>query len=256
MTRKAFMIDASRCTACRSCQVACKQWNKLPAEAEVNRGTYESPAQLTPHLYNKIEFIEKGEGDQFQWLFFNKRCLHCGEAGCIKVCPSAGALYHTEDGMVGFDQDKCINCHYCVNGCPFDVPRYDANGNVTKCHACIDRIAAGLLPACVKACPTASLKFGERDKLIAEAKGAGKQIYGETALAGLGALYALDRPATDYNLQENPQIPASIFLWKDVIKPLGILGFWGAVGAAMLHYVTVGPKQIEDDTDDRGGHRP
>ncbi len=253
MARKAFMIDTSRCTACRGCQVACKQWNKLPADAEVNRGSYENPPQLTPHLYNKIEFIEKGEGKDFTWRFLNQRCLQCGDAGCIKVCPSAGALFHTEEGLVGYDQDKCISCNYCVNGCPFDVPRYDANNKVTKCHGCMDRVANGLQPACVKACPTASLQFGDRDKLIAAAKASGKQVYGETALSGLGAMYALDGSPQDYNLAENPSIPQSIFLWKDVIKPLGILGFWGAVGAAMLHYVTVGPKQLEDDFEDKGG---
>lgn len=233
--------------------MACKQWNKLPAEGTVNRGTYENPPQLTPHLYNKIEFIEKGEGKDFKWLFFNKRCMHCGDAGCIKVCPSTGALYRTEEGLVGFDKEKCISCNYCVNGCPFDVPRYDADNKITKCHGCLDRVAAGLQPACVKACPTGSLKFGDRDTLIAEARAAGKTVYGDKALGGLGALYALGDTPESYNLAANPAIPQSIFFWKDVIKPLGILGFWGSVGAAMLHYVTVGPKQLEDDFEDKGG---
>jgi len=253
MARKAFMIDTSRCTACRSCQVACKQWNKLPADAAVNQGSYENPPQLNPHLYNKIEFTEKQVGGELKWLFLNKRCMHCGEAGCIKVCPSVGALFRTEEGLVGFNQDKCIGCNYCVNGCPFDVPRYDANNKITKCHGCLDRVAAGLQPACVKACPTGTLRFGNRDQLVAEAKAAGRQIYGEKALSGLGALYLLTDSPQNYKLAENPTIPTSIFLWKDVIKPLGILGFWGAVGAAMLHYVTVGPKQLEDDDEYKGG---
>lgn len=247
MARKAFMIDTSRCTACRSCQVACKQWNKLPAEAAVNRGSYENPPQLTAHLYNKIEFIEKEENGEFQWLFLNQRCMHCGEAGCIKVCPSVGALYRTEEGLVGFDQEKCISCNYCVNGCPFDVPRYDANNKITKCHGCIDRVGNGLQPACVKGCPTGTLRFGDRDKLIGEAKAAGRTIYGEVALSGLGALYLLDNSPADYKLADNPKIPTSIFLWKDVIKPLGILGFWGAIGATLLHYVTIGPEQLEEE---------
>ncbi len=254
MARKAFMIDTSRCTACRSCQVACKQWNKLPAEAEVNRGTYENPPQLTPYLYNKIEFFETEADGEFKWLFLNKRCLHCGEAGCIKVCPSVGALYRTEEGLVGFDQDKCISCNYCVSGCPFDVPRYDANNKITKCHGCFDRVANGLQPACVKACPTGTLMFGDRDKLIADSKAAGRKIYGETALAGLNSMYLLDNQPQDYNLADNPTIPTSIFLWKDVIKPLGILGFWGAVGATLLHYVTIGPEQLEEEEyQDEGG---
>ncbi|NOY13326.1 MAG: 4Fe-4S dicluster domain-containing protein [Deltaproteobacteria bacterium] len=247
MARKAFMIDSSRCTACRSCQVACKQWNKLPADAAINWGSYENPPSLTAHLYNKIEFIEKEQDGKFKWLFLNQRCLHCGEAGCLKVCPSTGALFRTEEGLIGFNKDKCISCKYCVNGCPFDVPRYDAQGKITKCHGCIDRVAAGLQPACVKACPTGSLKFGDRDKLISEAELTGLKLYGDKALSGLGAMYLLEEKPQEYRLAENPNIPQSIFLWKDVIKPLGILGFWGAIGAVMLHYVTVGPKRPDED---------
>lgn len=256
MTRKAFMIDTSRCTACRSCQVACKQWNNLPAESTINRGSYENPPQLSPHLYNKIEFVETEEDGEFKWLFLNRRCLHCSEAGCMKVCPSVGALYRTDDGLVGFNKEKCISCNYCVNGCPFDVPRYDAQNKITKCHGCIDRVENGLQPACVKACPTGTLQFGDRDKLITGAKAAGRQIYGEKALSGLGAMYLLDNQPEEYNLAANPTIPTSIFLWKDVIKPLGILGFWGSVGVAMLHYVTVGPQQLEDEVEETGGEQP
>ncbi|WP_429886248.1 4Fe-4S dicluster domain-containing protein [Geoalkalibacter halelectricus] len=249
MARKAFLIDMSRCIACRACQVGCKQWNKLDPEATVNRGCYENPPQLTPHLYNQMQFIEQDNGDQLRWLYLNKRCMHCADAGCIKVCPSAGALYHTPEGLVGFNQDKCIECNYCVNGCPFDVPRYDARKKVTKCHACIDRIANGMLPACVKACPTQTLRFGDRDSLIAEAKAAGKKVYGENDLKGLGAVYILEDSPETYKLPAKPAIPASIFLWKDVVKPFGILGFWGAVGAALLHYVTFGPKKLENGED-------
>ncbi|NCO50802.1 MAG: 4Fe-4S dicluster domain-containing protein [Deltaproteobacteria bacterium] len=251
MKRKAFLIDTTRCTACRSCQVACKQWNKLTAEDTVNRGSYENPPDLTPQLYNQIHFIEQDRGKDMRWLFINRRCQHCADAGCVKVCPSAGALYHTPDGLVGFNQDKCIECHYCVNGCPFDVPRYDSKQKITKCHACIDRVQNGLLPACVKACPTQTLQFGDRETLIAGAKAAGKKLYGENDLGGLGVLYVLDDEPDTYRLPKNPAIPASIFFWKDVVKPLGILGFWGAVGVAALHYVTVGPKRIEDEPEDK-----
>jgi formate dehydrogenase iron-sulfur subunit len=247
MARKAFLIDTTRCTACRACQVACKQWNKLPAEKTVQRGSYENPPDLMPHLYNQIHFIEKEQGGSLQWLFLNKRCLHCGDAGCMKVCPSAGALYRTEEGMVAFNQEKCISCKYCINGCPFDVPRYDEKEKVTKCHACFDRLANGLQPACVKACPTGTLQFGDRDQLVAKAKATGKTLYGENDLNGLGVLYLLGTKPGDYQLPDNPAIPASIFLWKDVIRPLGIFGFWGAVGAALLHYVTVGPKRLDEE---------
>lgn len=247
MARKAFLIDTTRCTACRSCQVSCKQWNKLPAEATVNRGSYENPPNLSPQLYNRIQFVEREKNGELQWLFLNKRCMHCGEAGCLKVCPSAGALFRTGDGLIGFDKEKCISCNYCVNACPFDVPRYDGANKVSKCSACLDRVGNGLQPACAKGCPTAALQFGDRDKLLAKAKAAGKSVYGESDLGGLGVMYVLADSAEAYTLPEKPAIPASIFLWKDVIKPLGILGFWGAVGTALLHYVTVGPKKLEND---------
>ena len=258
MSRKAFLIDTTRCTACRSCQVACKQWNKLPAEGTVNRGSYENPPQLTAHLYNQIKFIETEKSGELRWHFLNKRCMHCGDAGCIKVCPSAGALYRTSEGLIGFDESKCIGCNYCVNGCPFDIPRYTGDKKVTKCHGCIDRVSGGLAPACVKACPTQTLQFGDRDRLIAEAKEKGQRVYGESDLNGLGVMYVLDDTPGTYELPDKPAIPASIFLWKDVIKPLGILGFWGAVGATLLHYVTFGPKKLDDEGNgtDQGGQQP
>jgi formate dehydrogenase iron-sulfur subunit len=233
--------------------VGCKQWNKLPSEATVNKGSYENPPQLTPQLFNQIRFIEQEQGDDLRWLFLNRRCMHCADAGCVKVCPSAGALYHTDEGLVAYNQDKCIECHYCVNGCPFDVPRYDAKRKVTKCHACIDRVQNGLAPACVKSCPTGTLQFGNRDELIAKANAQGQKIYGEKDLGGLGVLYILDDAPGTYQLPDKPAIPASIFLWKDVIKPLGILGFWGAIGTAVLHYVTVGPKKLEEDNGQNKG---
>ncbi len=247
MSRKAFLIDTTRCTACRSCQVACKQWNKLPAEATVNRGSYENPPTLTPQLYNQIRFFESEKNGELQWLFLNRRCMHCGDAGCLKVCPSPGALYRTADGLVGFNREKCISCNFCVNACPFDIPRYTGEKKVSKCHACLDRTGNGLSPACAKACPTGALQFGDRGQLIARAKAAGKALYGENDLGGLGVLYVLSDTPGAYELPARPAIPASIFLWKDVIKPLGILGFWGAIGATLLHYVTVGPKRLEDE---------
>ena len=67
-------------------------------------------------------------------------------------------------------------------------------------------------------------------------------------------VYALDGPPEQYGLPANPSIPLSIFLWKDVIKPLGILGFWGSIGAVLLHYVTIGPKKIEEDHREEARH--
>jgi len=251
--RKGFFVDTARCIGCRSCQVACKQWNKLDADKTSNKGTFENPRDLTPALFNRIRFVE-GEGatGDITWQFFNERCMHCGEAGCMKVCPSPGALYRTEDGIVAYNKEKCISCKYCVSACPFNIPRYDGNDKVSKCHLCQSRLEGGMTPACAKACPTETLKFGKRSDLIAKAQAAKKTLYGVDDLNGLGVVYALEGPPEKYGLPATPSIPLSIFIWKDVIKPLGILGFWGSIGAMLLHYVTIGPKKIDDDSNDKG----
>lgn len=254
-TRKGFLVDTSRCIGCRSCQVACKQWNKLEADKTSNKGTFENPRDLTPALFNRIRFVESEASGAVSWQFLNERCMQCGDAGCMKVCPSPGALYRTKDGIVAYNKEKCISCKYCVSACPFNIPRYDANDKVSKCNLCQSRIEGGMTPACAKACPTESLKFGNRSQMIATAVAAKKTLYGENDLMGLGVVYALEGPPEQYGLPPNPSIPMSIFLWKDVIKPLGILGFWGSIGAMLLHYVTIGPKRTDDDETGRGdGH--
>jgi formate dehydrogenase iron-sulfur subunit len=252
-SRKGFLVDTSRCIGCRSCQVACKQWNKLDADTTANHGSFENPRDLTPALYNRIRFIENESSGQVTWQFFSERCMHCGDAGCMKVCPSPGALYRTKDGIVAHNKEKCISCKYCVSACPFNIPRYGADDKLAKCHLCLDRVGGGMAPACAKACPTETLKFGNRGDLIAKATAAKKTLYGVSDLMGLGVVYALEGPPERYGLPAKPSIPASIFLWKDVIKPLGILGFWGSIGAVLLHYVTIGPKKIDEEGSDKGG---
>jgi formate dehydrogenase iron-sulfur subunit len=253
-TRKGFLVDTSRCIGCRSCQVACKQWNKFDADKTKNQGTFENPRDLTPALYNRIKFVEQETSGEMTWRFLNERCMHCGDAGCMKVCPSPGALTRTKEGIVTFNKEKCISCKYCVSACPFNIPRYDENQKVSKCNLCTDRLSGGLAPACAKACPTQTLQYGNRSALVAKAQATKKTLYGLENLNGTGVVYALEGPPEQYGLPANPSIPLSIFLWKDVIKPLGILGFWGSIGAMLLHYVTIGPKKIEDDNGEGAHH--
>ena len=126
MSRKALVISPELCIGCRGCQTACKSWNQLPATKTANKGTTENPPDLTPNLYNKIRYVEMpSETNPVRWLFVSQRCMHCDDAGCIKICPAPGALFKTKEGAVGFDKEKCIGCKLCVAGCPFNVPRYD-----------------------------------------------------------------------------------------------------------------------------------
>ena len=104
-----MLIDESKCTACRGCQVACKQWNKTEADITSNQGTFENPRDLTPALFNRNRFVESEASGAVSWQFVNERCMQCGDAGCMKVCPSPGALYRTTDGIVAYNKEKCIS---------------------------------------------------------------------------------------------------------------------------------------------------
>jgi formate dehydrogenase iron-sulfur subunit len=247
MARKALLISPELCIGCRACQTACKSWNQLPATKTVNKGTFENPPDLTPNLYNRIRYVEvPSETNMVRWLFVNQRCMHCEDAGCIKICPAPGALFKTKEGAVAFNKDKCIGCKLCVAGCPFDVPRYDENNKVSKCHLCSDRIAEGLSPACAKTCPTGAIAYGDRDELMAKAKKAGyEKLYGEADLGGLGVLYAFKDAPKLYGMIERPEIPETVLFWHKVLKPLSYIGLAGAVAAAALHYIAIGPKRDE-----------
>ncbi len=255
MAEKAILYDATRCTACRGCQAACKQWNEndefIPVETKVqsvNWGSYENPPDLSPTTWLKMKFREIEPGGKVRWLFTRRSCMHCTDAGCVKVCPSK-ALYHHELGFVAYNKDLCTGCGYCIEACPFDVPRSDRNlltgiAKMDKCTLCttpgLDRIAEGWEPACVKTCPTNALQYDDRDKLVAEGRKrvdslrdagwANANLYGENELGGLHVMYVLDDHPSVYELPVNPQVSAATVAWQDAIQPLG----WAVGGLTVL----------------------
>jgi formate dehydrogenase iron-sulfur subunit len=249
--RMGLLVSPELCTGCRGCQSACKEWNKLPAEPTVNSGTYENPPDLSAVTYNRIRFVEMNSKTKgVEWIFSSQRCMHCRKAGCIDVCPAPDALYRTKQGAVGFNQKECVSCGFCRTACPFDIPRYDANGKISKCHMCEDRIAYGMAPLCAKTCPTGAIKYGERDKLIAEAKAEGySNVYGERELRGLGVVFAFSKKPEDYKYDAAPDIPLSVSFWTSLLKPLTVAGVSVAVAGSALHYLTVGPKDDEEGGD-------
>ncbi|MFZ3254657.1 MAG: 4Fe-4S dicluster domain-containing protein, partial [Syntrophales bacterium] len=133
--RKSLLISPEACIGCRSCQTACKAWNQLAGSKTKNTGSFENPPDLTPDLYTKIRYEEVPDASgKLRWLFVSQRCMHCGDAGCMKICPAPGALYRTVAGAVAFRKEKCIGCRLCVAACPFHVPRYDTANKIAKCH--------------------------------------------------------------------------------------------------------------------------
>lgn len=243
MGKKAMLIDVSKCTGCRACQVACKGWNDLPAEETKCVGVYDNPPDLSPVTWNRIAFFEiERDNGRLDWVFRSVRCLHCADAPCVRVCPT-GALYKDPLGYTALDQSKCNGCGYCVEFCPFEIPRLTeadiwGKGKSTKCTFCPDRVSNGMQPACAQACPTGAIEYGDRDALVAKGKKRVEELksrypdanlYGEDILGGLGVMYVLtDRPSV-LGLPEEPS-GSLAETWQPWIQTIG--GF--AVGATAL----------------------
>lgn len=170
---KSILVDTSRCTACRGCQVACKQWNQLPATKTKQLGTHQNPQDLSADTWKLVRFAEgkNGDGKAF-WNFFSEQCRHCLSPGCMAEVEKDEIVQDEKTGAVIFTpKTKDLNFKATKEGCPYNVPRQDPKSKqLFKCTMCIDRIGANMIPACVKSCPTGAMVFGERDKILAECK--------------------------------------------------------------------------------------
>jgi len=271
MGEKAILYDQSKCTACRGCQAACKQWNDLPGEKTVNRGSYENPPELSSDTWLKIEFIEvsrNGNG-QVAWLFNRRSCMHCSDAGCVTVCPT-GALYHHEMGFVAYDKDLCSGCGYCVEACPFKVPHMTGSNlghgaKMGKCTFCQDRVSNGLEPACVKSCPPGALSFGDRGELVMEAERRLKvvkamrdpvtgaalwpnaNLYGDTQLDGLHVMYLLTDSVDEFDtLPASPSVSGSVAAWQKYLQPVGYAVAGLVVAGLGINYLVARARMIRE----------
>jgi formate dehydrogenase iron-sulfur subunit len=203
-----FFTDTSLCIGCKACEVACKQWNQLPATEPQWSGTsYDNTRQLGATTWRHVQFIEQigrrkssseptrldlplfaqgsttdaipetppGTALPFfnsdRWLMHSDVCKHCANAPCQEACPT-GAIIRTEFDTVYVQQDICNGCGYCIVACPFGVIARDEQGDhqAHKCTLCYDRLKDGLEPACAKACPTDSITFGNVAQLKANAR--------------------------------------------------------------------------------------
>lgn len=228
---KAILVDTTKCTACRACQVACKQWNQLPAVKTEFRGTYENPPDFRG-TYTRVRFNEEVKDGKVRWLFAKTQCMHCTEAACVMVCPT-GAIHKSEFGTVVIDANKCIGCNYCIANCTFGVIYFDkARNRARKCDMCYDRMQAGQTPACAKACLTGCLQYGERAEILAKAQAAAgeltthgvqAQIYGQQELGGLGWVYVLADAPEKYGLPKAPEAAATARIWDVIFQPARVV---------------------------------
>lgn len=197
---KGMLIDTTRCIGCRSCQVACKNWNSLESVPGVFSDTWSSPLHMSSKTFTRVLFCEVAGSDGGAQLHFVKRqCMHCNDPACASVCP-VGAMTKTKEGPVTYDDSKCMGCRYCLMACPFQVPKFQwesAVPYVRKCTFCADRQAAGLAPACASTCPMGALAFGEREELVSAAWKRIKDhphryvphVYGEKTVGGASMMY-------------------------------------------------------------------
>ena len=184
-----FFTDTTVCIGCKACEVACKEWNNLPADNLGLTGqSYDNTGSLSANTWRHVAFVEKagpaGVRDNAQqafqsgWLMMSDVCKHCHNAPCLEACPT-GALFKTEFDTVVVQQDICNGCGYCVPACPFGVVDINTlDGKAHKCTLCYDRLKGGLEPACAKSCPTDSIQFGELGDLHARAHQRVGQLHG------------------------------------------------------------------------------
>ena len=264
MAETAIMYDSSKCTACKGCQVACKQWNQLPSPLASDDYEYtksfQAPLDLASNTWLIINFEEQEKEIGIDWNFMRNSCFHCTEAACEMACP-VGAISHKDNGAVVIDEDKCIGCRYCVASCPFSVPRWDQAKNKTyKCWQCFDRTSAERAPACVSTCPTGALQFGDRADMLAAAKervsqlkaaGFNKaEVYGDKELGGLHTIIVAQRGLEAHGLVRDPKIGVTEF-WQ-FGKTLGSIGV-GATALAMgaSYLMALGYKRGEHSYDEK-----
>lgn len=249
----AMLYDSSKCTACKGCQVACKQWNVLYSNLGMNAfpfsGSYQNPMDLNGNNRLIMTFNEKKVDNPvrpIEWAFGRRSCFHCTNAGCVSVCPT-GALRYEENGVVSVNDEKCIGCKYCQMACPFDVPRYWGDDQkVDKCTMCWDRLENGMLPACVKTCQPGALHFGPREEMIAlgkkrveflKARGYEKaELYGENECDGLHILQVCKYGAEAMGLKKGAQ-PSGLVAFSKLMQPAAGLAAAATVAGLAVSFV-------------------
>jgi formate dehydrogenase iron-sulfur subunit len=241
-----FFTDTTLCIGYKACEVACKEWNNLPADhIGLTGDSYDNTGALSANTWRHVNFIEHSVRNDNQsafqsgWLMMSDVCKHCHNAPCLEACPT-GALFRTEFDTVVVQQDICNGCGYCVPACPFGVVDLSTvDGKAHKCTLCYDRLKGGLEPACAKSCPTDSIQFGEVAELQQRAARRvdrlhdlgveSAYLYGTPgapgATGGLEQLHAFflltDRPET-YNLPSAPTRASDRFL-PALVSGLGVV---------------------------------
>ena len=252
MSITAFLTDSTLCIGCKACEVACKEWNGISEDGlDFSGYSYDNTMALGASTWRHVKFVENtphpglggNAADLNTWAFSSDVCKHCENAGCLEACPT-GAIVRTEFGGVFLQPDVCNGCAYCVVACPFGVvAKNEDDGRAFKCTFCYDRQKVGLKPACAKACPTESIKFGDLDQMQIKAQERlntlhergmqDAQLYNpvESSVGGLHAMFIVRGDPVTYNLPLDPEVP-TVYL-KDGWTSSAIASGFFLIGAVL-----------------------
>jgi len=224
----AMLLDNTKCVGCCACMMACREKNGLPETDNT---------ELTASQFTIVKQARGRDGGDVN---YRRLCMHCEDPTCASVCP-VGAMHKTAAGPVLYDPDICLGCRYCVQACPFSVPKYEWNAlvpRVRKCNFCADRLAQGKINACAEACQYGATVAGDRDALLKEARARLaarpdqyiQKIYGEHDAGGTSVLMLSSIPFSQMGLPENLSEPLPLLTFRVLSKIPPLVG----VGAVML----------------------
>jgi formate dehydrogenase iron-sulfur subunit len=134
----------------------------------------QNPPDLSFDTYKLVRFTEhNGPTTNPVWYFFPDQCRHCVEPGCLSesyAVPNSIFVDNLTGAVLFTDKLKGVPFEDVRGACPYDIPRKEAQtGYMSKCTMCVERVYNGLLPACVKTCPTGAMAFGDLDQMVSMA---------------------------------------------------------------------------------------
>lgn len=250
---RALLLDVTKCVGCGACMDACRKQNRLP---ETNS------QELTESQFTVLKTTKDKDGGD---LNYRRLCMHCQDPTCASVCP-VGALHKTANGPVAYNEEICLGCRYCIQACPFTVPKYEWKARVPrvrKCTFCGDRLAKGKINACAEACQFEATVAGERDDLLkmARARIAAEpgnyvpHIYGEHEAGGTSVLFLSPVPFAQLGLPMNlPSEPMPLLTFRVLSKIPAFVGV-GSCTLAGLWWLTNRKAEVARAEGKQGGRK-
>lgn len=251
-TTKGLLFDSTLCVGCGACYLACKERNHLPKTTS---------DFLKDDLSERTYSVVQKRNNRY----IRRLCMHCKVPTCVSVCP-VGALEKTSTGPVIYHEDRCIGCRYCMQACPFNIPRYEWSSAlplVRKCDMCADRQKAGLATACATVCPTKATTYGDRDALIQEARERlaahperyVNRIYGLEEVGGTSVLILAGVGMETLGYPDHvSHDPLPLLTWN-VLQHIPNFVMFGAVLLGGVWWITNRRFEVETAERNHGNHR-